>query len=83
MEKDNAIEKLVKLSKMFTTFVNITKKIIINKDMILHSVNQVKDYTVSFSLGSSKLLDKSEIELQEIIKDITENIHSISDSYFE
>lgn len=83
MEKDNVIEKLVKLSEMFTTFVNITKKIIINKDMILHLVNQVKDYTVSFSLGSSKLLDKSEIELQEIIKDITENIHSISDSYFE
>lgn len=83
MEKDNVIEILVKFSEMFSKFVSSTKKVLMNREVILSSVNEVKDYSVSLSLTDSELLDKSESQLREIVQDIKKNTELISENYFE
>ena len=66
MEKHDVIQKLTNFIEMFDTFINITKKIINNKEQLLHSVNQVKNYTVSFNFTDSNLLDKAQTTLKNI-----------------
>ena len=82
MEKHDVIQKLTNFSEMFDTFINITKKIINNKEQLLHSVNQVKNYTVSFNFTDSNLLDKAQTTLKNIIEDVTVNSDAISEKYF-
>ena len=82
MEKHDVIQKLTNFIEMFDTFINITKKIINNKEQLLHSVNQVKNYTVSFNFTDSNLLDKAQTTLKNIIEDVTVNSDAISEKYF-
>ncbi|XBG81292.1 hypothetical protein V4S33_10895 [Enterococcus cecorum] len=82
MEKYDVIQKLTMFSEMFDTFINITKKIINNKEQLLYSVNQVKNYTVSFNFTDCNLLDKAQIALKKIIEDVTVNSDDISEKYF-